>query len=176
MPMSVVTLTGFMGTGKSTVGRRLAEALRKPFVDTDAVIEARAGMPVAEIFARRGEADFRSLEREVIAETVVQDAVIATGGGAIVDDANFRAMQAAGPIVCLQADAETILLRTGKDRSRPLLNDGEREQRVRSLLEARAAAYSRADLTIDTSQLPVPQVIRRIRAFLKERKSQESQS
>lgn len=166
--MSVVTLTGFMGTGKSTVGRRLAEALERPFIDTDAEIELRAGMTILDLFSRHGEPHFRALERDVIADVVTRDAVIATGGGAIVDDVNYRAMHAAGPIVCLTATPEAILARTAKDRSRPLLRDADREARVRTLLSERAGAYARADLTIDTSELAVGQVIQRIRRFLKD--------
>lgn len=161
-----MTLTGFMGTGKSTVGRRLAEALHKPFIDTDAAIEARTGLSVAEIFARHGEPYFRSLEREVVAESVAADAIVATGGGAIVDDLNYRAMHTAGPIVCLQASPEIILHRTSRDRSRPLLEQGERESQIRRLLSERAAAYGRADLVIDTSRVAVGSVVRRIRSFL----------
>ncbi|HYD47584.1 MAG TPA: shikimate kinase [Terriglobales bacterium] len=166
--MSIVTLTGFMGTGKTTVGKRLAEALGKPFVDTDALIEVRAGASVAEIFANQGEAHFRALEREVVAEAVQADAVVATGGGAIVDDVNYRAMHAAGPIVCLQASPETLVRRTGHDRSRPLLNDPKRRERISALLAERAAMYARADLTIDTTGTPVSQVVKRIRTFLRD--------
>ena len=106
--MSVVTLTGFMGTGKTTVGRLLADRLHKPFVDTDARIEQVEGCSVAAIFATKGEPYFRTLERRVVAAAVAEDAVVATGGGAIVDAENYRRMHAAGPIVCLTADTEVI--------------------------------------------------------------------
>ncbi|MGH7789702.1 MAG: shikimate kinase, partial [Candidatus Binatia bacterium] len=105
--MATVVLTGFMGTGKSSVGERLAARLGAPFVDTDLLIERRAGRPIAALFAAEGEAPFRALERQAIAEAVgVPRAVIATGGGAIVDAENLATLRAAAPIVCLTARPE----------------------------------------------------------------------
>lgn len=166
--MSVVTLTGFMGTGKSTIGRRLADLLKVPFVDTDHEIEQRAGKTVAEIFASEGEPRFREIEREVVADVVQTQAVIATGGGAILDERNYQAMRAAGPVICLRANPESILARTSKDRSRPLLQSDDREQRVRTLLETREPIYAeRCDLAIDTTDKTVGQITQQIRRFLK---------
>jgi len=165
--MSVVTLTGFMGTGKTTVGQRLAQRLSKPFIDTDTRIEKLAGVSVAAIFADRGEPYFRTLEKQVIAEVACADAVVATGGGAIVNPENYACLHAAGPIVCLQADAEVIVARTGTDTSRPLLGSGERRARVRQLLAERAPAYALADLTIDTSHCDVETIVNDIVTFLR---------
>jgi shikimate kinase len=167
--MSVVILTGFMGTGKTTIGRRLAAQLRMPFVDTDECIVQREGRSIAAIFADRGEPYFRVVERQVIGEAVRADAVVATGGGAIIDPANYECMDAAGPVVCLTADVEVIIERTAADTSRPLLSTGERRARVQQLLAERAAAYARADLTVDTSRRPVDAVVEEILMFLRHR-------
>lgn len=164
--MPPVFLTGFMGTGKSTVGRALARRLGKTFVDADTEIERLEGMTVARIFAEKGEEVFRRTEREVIAALAQGDAVVALGGGAIVDDGNFRTMRESGPIVCLTASVEEILRRVGHDRRRPLLAGDDRVQRVRELLEARRSAYSRADFEIETTGLEVETVVDRIVAVL----------
>src|SRR5262245_27042785 len=103
-----------MGTGKTEVGRRLARKLGRTFVDTDRLVETKAGRPVSAIFATEGEAHFRALEREAIAEAcAIPDAVVATGGGALVDPGNRRRLAEAGPVVCLTASPEEILRRIG---------------------------------------------------------------
>jgi len=168
--MSVI-LTGFMGTGKTTIGRQLAQRLGKGFVDTDQRIEQLDGRSVADIFAAAGEGYFRELERRVVAEAVKLDAVIATGGGAIMDAANFERMHAAGPIICLTADIDVILQRTARDSSRPLLGAQERRQRVEELLRTRTVAYARADVIIDTSTRSVDSILDDIIAFLQRESS-----
>src|SRR5262245_962325 len=111
-----------MATGKTEVGRRLARLVDRPFMDIDALVEAAAGHSVAEIFAREGEPRFRSLERAAVERACeVPDAVIATGGGTLLDAENRRRLAAAGPIVCLTARPEAILRRVGDPGSRPLL-------------------------------------------------------
>ena len=157
-----------MGTGKTEVGRRLARALDRTFVDTDRLVEARAGRSVAAIFAGEGEAGFRAREHQAIdAACGLPDAVIATGGGTLLDPENRRRLAAAGPIVCLTASAEVILRRVGASGSRPLLasctSDEERLARIREMLAARAAIYGGATHTIDTTGLTVDQVVDRVR-------------
>jgi shikimate kinase len=166
--MSVI-LTGFMGTGKTTVGRRLAQRLGKQFVDTDQQIEQQEGRSVAAIFATDGETYFRAAERRVVAQAVQMDAVVATGGGAIVDPANLGCMRAAGPIICLTAAVDVILERTRADDNRPLLGDSERRARVSELLRQRAPAYAQADVNIDTSHRPVEMIVDEIVEFLQRR-------
>ena len=166
--MTQIILTGFMGTGKTEVGRRLARVLGRTFVDTDRLVEAKAGRTVADVFAADGEAGFRALEREAVAEAcAIPDAIVATGGGALVDPENRRRLAASGPIVCLTASPEAILARVGGGSSRPLLascgSDAERLDKIRTLLAARAAAYSTAAHTIDTTGLTVDQVVDRVR-------------
>ena len=169
MTATHVILTGFMGTGKTEVGRRLARVLGRPFVDTDALVESSAGCSVAAIFASEGEAAFREREREAIARAcTLAEAVVAIGGGALLDPENRRRLFAAGPVVCLRATPEEILRRVGEARDRPLLNgDGtasaaERLARIESLLEARAAAYALSTHTVDTDGLTPDEVARRI--------------
>lgn len=156
-----------MGTGKTSVGKRLAERLGWPFVDTDVMIEAREGRSVAEIFAANGEAYFRAREREAIAEAAaMRGAVVATGGGAILDERNFATLENAGLLVCLVASPEVILARTGGG-SRPLLDAPDREARVRDLLASRSAAYGRVPHAIDTSHLSLEQVVDRVLTLLR---------
>ena len=173
--MSVI-LTGFMGTGKTTVGRRLAQRLDKQFVDTDQQIEELEGRSIALIFTTEGEAYFRAVERGAVARAVQMDAVVATGGGAIVDPTNLERMRTAGPIICLTADVDVIMQRTAADTSRPLLDDRERRARVTDLLSQRAAAYAQADVTIDTSNRSVEAVLDDILAFLQREPKRHQQS
>lgn len=160
--MASIVLIGFMGSGKTVVGQEIARRLGRPFVDTDAMVEDAAGMRVAEIFARFGEARFRALERDAIASVsmsgTVRDAVVATGGGAMLDPENRRRLKAIGPIVWLDADVESIVARVGGDTSRPLLRGADVAARVRALLEERESAYATADHRVDTSRRSVTAV------------------
>jgi shikimate kinase len=160
-PIMRVVLTGFMGTGKTAVGRRVAERLGRQLIDTDELIERKAGMPVREIFVQLGEPRFRELERAAVDQACAEtDAVIATGGGTIVDERSFQRLAESGLMVCLVATPRAIARRvrlTAADR--PLLK-GHRGLigRVRELLEQRAPVYARVPLQIDTSTLSVEQV------------------
>ena len=169
--MTTVVLTGFMGTGKTSVGERLAARLGQPFVDTDALIERRAGRPIAAIFAAEGEAQFRSAERRAIAEAVaVPGAVIATGGGAIADPGNLATLRAAAPIICLTARPDVILARTQAGGPvRPLLQGDDPARLVAELLAQRSAAYAEAELILDTSDRTIDDLVADIEAFLRGR-------
>lgn len=160
-----IVLVGFMGTGKTSVGKRLAKRLGWPFVDVDALIEERAKMAIPQIFTQRGEPVFRRLERRCISRLVHgQHQVIATGGGAIVDPQNRTKLRASGPVVCLTAKPQAILARVGRKLiSRPLLAPhADPLSRIRTLMAQRAPAYAKADVTIDTSTLTVEQVVERV--------------
>lgn len=160
-----IILTGFMGTGKTSVGRRLARRLGWRFCDLDLQIEAAARMPVAKIFAERGEPVFRRLERRALYRALRDsEQVIATGGGAFVDARNRAALKASGPVVCLTAKPQAILQRVGgRIEARPLLRGpGEPLARIRALLAQRAKAYAQADLTIDTTGLSIDEVVERV--------------
>ena len=153
-----------MATGKTTVGRRLAKRLARPFVDTDQLIEAEAGRTVAQIFAAEGEAGFRARERAVVAAAcATRDAVIAIGGGALNDPQSRDRLRAVGPLVCLEATPAEILRRVGDGTTRPLLGPPmNRLQRIEELLTARAATYRLADHRIDTTGLSLDEVVERV--------------
>ena len=138
-----LVLTGFMGTGKTTVGRVLAERLGLDFVDTDAVIESRAG-PIHEIFERDGEETFRGMERRVARELAGRAGlVIATGGRMMLDPECAACLEPAASVVCLDATPETILERIGDSAPRPLLDVPDAAARLRELLAERAEGYGR---------------------------------
>lgn len=143
--MANVVLTGFMGTGKTTVGRLLADRLGYEFVDTDAIIEERHG-PIPQIFAAHGERTFRRYEREVAAELAERDGlVISTGGRLMLDPANAELLGAGAHVFCLTARLDTILARVtaaGIADERPLLAGSDVEEQIARLLEARADAYA----------------------------------
>ncbi|GAB4321940.1 MAG: shikimate kinase [Phototrophicales bacterium] len=144
--MNNIVLTGFMGTGKSTVGAVVADLLGWQFLDTDALIVARAGITIPEIFAQHGEAAFRELEREVCAEVTQQhEAVIATGGGALINPDTLALMQQNGLIICLYATPNVIEARLAEEQNRPLATNW------RELLEQRRAAYAAIPHQINTS-------------------------
>jgi shikimate kinase len=141
-----IVLTGFMGTGKTTVGLRLAELMKRRFVDSDNVIVERAGLSIPQIFARDGEAGFRALEKEVCGDLAAQhDLVIATGGGMLVEPDNRARMLATGFVVCLEARPDVIRNRLALSEDRPLAGNWE------ALLEKRRAAYAAIPTHVDTS-------------------------
>ncbi|MBK8901172.1 MAG: shikimate kinase [Anaerolineaceae bacterium] len=141
---SNIILTGFMGTGKTTVGELLAQRLQRPFIDTDALIVERDGRSIAEIFAEDGEAAFRAWERAVALELAQQQGlVIATGGRLMLDEDNAEALAASGQVFCLTAVPTTILARVQDDSKRPLLNVPNPAQRIALLLEMRREGYGR---------------------------------
>ena len=171
MPESNIVLTGFMGTGKTTVGRQVAAWLGWRFVDLDEVIEARAGKPIGRIFAEDGEPAFRMLESQVCREFwAPASLVIATGGGALLDAGNRRALEAGGTIVCLDADPATLTDRLAGVPSRPLLSpagspgqDGAgRRARIADLLAQRAHVYGALDNHVDTGRLSIPAAAERV--------------
>lgn len=150
-----VYLTGFMGTGKSAVGRALARRLRRRFVDLDAAVERSAGLPVAGIFARRGEAAFRRLERAALAKAAARGgAVVALGGGALLDARNRALAARTGTVVRLTCSRRELVRRLRAKRAeRPLLAGGPLDARVASLLAARRGAYAGARLTVSTTRI-----------------------
>jgi len=158
-----IILTGFMGTGKSTVGRRLAARLGRRFFDTDTLIEKQAKTTISNIFSQKGEAYFRGLEKETIKRMCQKKAIVlATGGGAIVSEENAQRLKESGTVVCLTATPETIFERIRNNADRPLLQGQEPLEKIRALLATRAEAYTRADLTIDTSTLDIERVVETI--------------
>jgi len=149
-----ITLVGFMGTGKTTVGRILAERLGYVFVDIDYEIELEQGVTISHIFSELGEAYFRMLERDKIKELSRKEGlIISAGGGAVLDTRNVDDLGRSGPVVCLSAKPEDIIKRVGGTDTRPLLQVPDPLAKITEMLEARAPFYARADCTIDTSGL-----------------------
>ena len=164
-----IVLVGFMGTGKSTVAKRLAERLGIERVDLDEEIEREAGCTIAELFDAKGEAHFRDLESAVLARLMASDRpfVLATGGGAVLREANREAMLASGFVAALTASPERIIERVSGDDSRPLLR-GDAAGRVRRLMEERKHAYDFAHIKIDTTDLTPDEIAGHILAAAKE--------
>ena len=151
---SNLVLTGFMGTGKTSLGKLLADKLGRTFIDIDQKIEEDAGMTIPKIFELHGEKYFRELEKKAVAEVVTRkNLVIATGGGTVKDEENLRLLRESGVIVCLTTAPEEILKRTERRGERPLLDkpDDERLLEIKKLLAEREKYYSQADYTIDTT-------------------------
>ena len=149
-----LVLVGFMGTGKSAVGRRVAALAAAPFLEMDAELERRAGKSISRIFAEDGEPAFRDQEAQLAEEWGrKQGAVISCGGGVVLREANLRALQSNGLLVCLTARPEVILARTARAAKRPLLAGENPEQKIRDLLAARAPLYAKIPVQLDTSDL-----------------------
>lgn len=160
-----IVLTGFMGVGKSTIGQLVAAKLNREFVDMDILIEQRESRPIPRIFTESGEAYFRQLEANLCRELAQQkDLVIATGGGALVPEANLRVMESSGLVVCLDCDPVVLWQRIGQSEDRPMLaeRDEGRFARLAALLEQRASAYSRIKRHLDVTHLSPEEAARRI--------------
>jgi shikimate kinase/3-dehydroquinate synthase len=162
-----IVLTGFMATGKSTVGRRLAVLLGYDFLDLDTLIAAEAGMPISQIFATQGEAAFRAMECQMVERIASRKGcVVATGGGTIVNPKNLEVLKKTGVVITLTADPQTILSRIGSGEDRPMLWGGDKLEKIRTLLEGRAQVYARADLIVDASAQTIDYVVKHISDFL----------
>jgi shikimate kinase len=157
---SNIVLVGFMGTGKTAVGRALAARLGRTFVDTDRWIAEDAGLPIPRIFAEQGEVAFREREAAAIVRAAaLSHAVIATGGGALGRSENVERLRATGILVCLTARPEVILARTRPWTDRPMLaGAADPAARVAELLAARETLYAQADFAVDTSDIHVSEV------------------
>ena len=166
MPHAIprIFLVGPMGAGKTTIGRRLAQVLRRDFLDSDHEIEQRAGASIPLIFEVEGEAGFRAREKAVIAElTQRQHIVLATGGGAVLDADNRRCLVGRGYVVYLCASVDEQLRRTHLDSNRPLLQTADPRARLAQLFEQRDPLYREvADCVVSTEGRPLKQVIRDI--------------
>ena len=163
-----VYLIGPMGSGKTAVGRRLAQLLGRQFVDSDAEIEKRTGVDVRYIFEKEGEARFRDREREVIAElTALEDVVVATGGGAVLDPVNRERLVATGTVVYLKTSLDALVQRTKASKNRPLLMNDDPRAVLERLLSIRRPLYEAiADLSIETTGRQVRAVAADIRQRL----------
>jgi len=167
-----VILVGFMGAGKSSVGRILAHRLGRCFVETDEMIVAAAGRPIPEIFADKGEAHFRQLESDAVRLLALKRGeVIATGGGLPCTEGRLEALRSIGTVVWLGGEFDTLYERALRAGDRPMLRGKTREQ-VEALYETRKPYYARADLTVSTEGRTTDQVAAQVAAALAERAKQ----
>jgi len=165
-----IALIGFMAVGKSAVGRNLARRLQRRFVDLDRLIEKAEGKKVREIFAAKGEAYFRQLEKRTLHEVLQRDGqVIATGGGVIMDDENLGLLRRQTTLIGLAAPIDTLLARAGTGPKRPLLKSADRRQQVEELMRQRESRYGQAHFTVDTNHLTLAQVVDQIIERLNDR-------
>ena len=171
MIMKNVVLTGFMGTGKTSTGKRLACRLGCRFVDTDKLIEDKYQKKISDIFAENGEEYFRDLETAMIKDVLARGhQVIATGGGVVKRAENMAILRENGVIVCLTADIEHILLRTANRGERPVLDkedQGDRRLAIEKLLSERQPLYAQADFTVNTGDVSPLEVAEEIIGILK---------
>ena len=161
--MKNIYLVGFMGTGKTSVGRKVAQVKNCKFVDMDELIEDREKRSVPDIFALEGEPYFRKIEKRVLEEISGKDCqVVSCGGGIVIDAQNIKTMKNTGVVICLTASPEMILERTKRFSHRPLLNVPNPREKIEDLLKIRAPYYAQADFTVDTSNLTLDQVVERV--------------
>ena len=187
-----VILTGFMGTGKTSLGKLLATKLGRPFIDIDKKIEAEQKLSIPKIFEQFGEEHFRELERAAVKElSERRGLVIATGGGTIKDEENIRLLKSSGVLICLTTEPEEIFNRTSRRGERPVLDSGEKAIRneelgirndsrrvvnerletIKRLLAERKKFYDRADYQIDTTEWSPIQIIDDICRYLRQFRS-----
>lgn len=167
-----IVLVGMMGVGKSRTGRQIAGLLGLPFVDSDEEIEKAAGMTIAEIFERFGEEYFRDGERRVVQRLLEGGrSVIATGGGAVMNEETAAAIWEKTLSIWLRADLDVMVERTARKNDRPLLKDGDSRAILSALLEKRYPVYQKADIVIDSHNGPakaiLSQALEKIRDYLR---------
>jgi shikimate kinase len=158
-----IALIGFMGTGKSSVGQIVAAQLHFTFLDTDHVIEARAGKTISEIFAEEGEPVFREIERKMVAELATRKkTIISTGGGLPANPDNLASLKKHSLVVCLWASPEKIWERVRSQTHRPLLNEPDPLAKIRSLLAQREPCYRQADVLLNTEMRALKDVAQQV--------------
>jgi len=162
-----VVLVGLMGVGKSAVGRRLAKRLELPFVDADAEIEAAAGSSITDYFEHHGETAFRKGERKVIARLLDGEPhVLATGGGAFMDDETRALIKNRGVSIWLNADLDTLIERVGRRNNRPLLKNGDPRTILMDLMAVRNPVYAQADIAVESINQPLGEMTLRVAEIL----------
>ena len=162
-----IVLVGFMGTGKSAVGRVIAQKLEFHFIDTDDVIEQTSKAKISDIFAEHGEDYFRDLESQAVKSVaLMKNRVVATGGGVVLRSSNIDLLRTGGPIFCLNATPKAIWDRVRSSRSRPLLRGPEPLKKIETLLDKRAPYYALADHQIETTGVSVDRVADEIISYI----------
>ena len=162
-----IVLVGFMGTGKSTVGRVIAQKLGFHFIDTDDVIEQTSKAKISDIFAEHGEVYFRDLESQAVKSVaLMKNQVVATGGGVVLRSSNIDLLRTGGPIFCLNATPKAIWDRVRSSQSRPLLRGPDPLKKIETLLDKRAPYYALADHQIETTGVSVDRVADEIISYI----------
>ena len=161
--MANIYLVGFMGTGKTTAGKKVAQKKKWQFIDLDELIELKEKRSISDIFAKEGETYFRKIEKNTLLKVSREkNFVVACGGGIVLDKENIKIMKKTGITVCLTASAAAILKRTSAFTHRPLLRAADPKKQIELLLKLRAPYYAQADKIIDTSRLAVDGVVKKI--------------
>lgn len=168
--MKNIVLTGFMGTGKTVVGRLLARRLKREFIDTDAEIERLTGKTIVQIFARDGVVRFRSEEELLVKKLAGRTGlVISTGGGMVLNPANIKRLKENGVLIALSASPGVIYNRVKNKKNRPLLMQDDMKQRIEEILQERENAYKAAEITINTDNASILEIVDEITRYLSER-------
>ena len=165
-----IVLIGYMGSGKSTVGRKAARAVEFNFLDTDALIEQEEGMTIAKLFEEKGEAYFREKETETIKRLIAGEKgnMIATGGGLPMKEGNAALLKELGNVIYLKAETETLVKRLSNDTVRPMLKNGDLKEKIETMLAVRGPVYEAcADLILQTDDMSFYEIICHIEKLLK---------
>lgn len=163
-----IILIGFMGSGKTTIGRALSQALDKTFIDMDQEVQKQENRTITEIFQTDGETYFRNLETEFLKSLKeMNNSIISTGGGVIIKDENINILKDLGTVIFLHADVEQIINNVGHDKSRPLLQTDDYKETIRELLESREGKYlSAANIIIQTTGKSIVSIVNEIISLL----------
>ena len=165
-----VILIGYMGSGKSTVGKKAAKALEYTFLDTDALIEQEEGMAISKLFEEKGEPYFREKETETIRRLIAEPKgnIIATGGGLPMKEGNGELLRELGTVIYLKAETDTLLQRLAGDITRPLLQQGDLREKIETMLAIRGPVYERtAHVVLQTDTMSFYEIICQIEKLLK---------
>lgn len=167
--MKNIILLGFMGTGKTAVGKKLGSELGSDFLDIDELIEKESGTSISEIFFNFGEEHFRQLEADAAKKvSESENMVIAAGGGVVLREENMKNLRKNGVLICLSARPEVIIERTKAEKNRPLLDTPYPLETIKELLRFRAPLYAQADVMIDTSDLTINEVVTKVKKIAEE--------
>ena len=162
-----IVFTGFMGTGKTSVGRKVARKLDMKYIDTDEVIEKDVGAGITQIFQQHGEAHFREVESKVVKCVSMLDGfVICTGGGVVLSENNMKELEKKGRVICLTAEPAEILKRTKGTNYRPLLNVEDPEGKIRERLAKRERYYKKCSVMIDTTGKKIDDIVTEVLDYL----------